>query len=315
MGFFSKDELLGLDIGSNSIKAVELDWRKKSPRLKLFGMIQLPPEAIVDGAFMDSASIVDSIRSLIDGLKVKTKNVAVSISGHSVYIKTINVPSMSKEQLEELYVTRNMTAYEISLRLHCGEKKLSHLLRNFGIPTKRLAKQDLKRNLQNEKFGKLLVRNKHHVEEKSGDIFWECECDCGQILVTRARNLLRVRGSRSCGCKKTRVPWKIIPQFIWGSIESKANVRNIPFKISREFAERLFEKQGGRCALSGTKIEFAQKRRDFGLTTASLDRIDSSKAYLEDNVQWVHKVINKMKHNLETRLFVEMCKMVAKHDR
>jgi len=73
MGLFSKSELLGLDIGSNSIKAVELDWRKKSPRLKVFGMIHLPPEAIVDGAFMDSASIVDSIRSLVEGLKVKTK--------------------------------------------------------------------------------------------------------------------------------------------------------------------------------------------------------------------------------------------------
>ncbi len=101
MGFLSKEELLGLDIGSNSIKAVELDWRKKTPKLKLFGMIDLPPEAIVDGAFMDSASIVESIRSLVEGLKVKTKNVAVSISGHSVYIKTINVPSMSKDQLEE----------------------------------------------------------------------------------------------------------------------------------------------------------------------------------------------------------------------
>ncbi len=101
MALFSKNELLGLDIGSNSIKAVELEWRKKTPRLKHFGMIHLPPEAIVDGAFMDSASIVDSIRSLVEGLKVKTRNVAVSISGHSVYIKTINVPSMSKEQLEE----------------------------------------------------------------------------------------------------------------------------------------------------------------------------------------------------------------------
>jgi type IV pilus assembly protein PilM len=101
MGLFTRNELLGLDIGSNSIKAVELDWKRKNPRLKVFGMIQLPPEAIVDGAFMDSASIVDSIRSLMDGLKVKTKRVAVSLSGHSVYIKTINVPSMSKDQLEE----------------------------------------------------------------------------------------------------------------------------------------------------------------------------------------------------------------------
>lgn len=99
MGLFSKRDLIGLDIGSNSIKAVELDLGKKVPRLNHFGMIPLPPEAIVDGALMDSASIVESIRSLIEGLKVKTKDVAVSISGHSVYIKTINVPAMSAAQL------------------------------------------------------------------------------------------------------------------------------------------------------------------------------------------------------------------------
>ena len=101
MKLFAKKELIGLDIGSSSIKAVELDWGKRTPKLKHFGVIPLPPEAIVDGAFMDSASIVESIRSLIEGLRIKTKQVAVSISGHSVYIKTINVPSMSEVQLEE----------------------------------------------------------------------------------------------------------------------------------------------------------------------------------------------------------------------
>ena len=101
MGIFTKKELIGLDIGSSSIKAVGLDWGKKTPKLKHFGMISLPPEAIVDGAFMDSATIVESIRSLVDGLKIKTRHVAVSISGHSVIIKKINVPAMSEVQLEE----------------------------------------------------------------------------------------------------------------------------------------------------------------------------------------------------------------------
>jgi type IV pilus assembly protein PilM len=101
MGIFGSKDLIGLDIGSSSIKAVELEWGKKTPKLKHFGMIPLPPEAIVDGAFMDSASIVESIRSLIEGLKVSTKNVAVSISGHSVIIKKINVAIMSEVQLEE----------------------------------------------------------------------------------------------------------------------------------------------------------------------------------------------------------------------
>lgn len=98
MALFRKKDLLGLDIGSNSIKAVEFEWGK-NPRLKHFGMIPLPPEAIVDGALMDSASIVESIRSLVEGLKIKTKNAAVSVSGHSVYTKAITVPLTPQDQL------------------------------------------------------------------------------------------------------------------------------------------------------------------------------------------------------------------------
>lgn len=101
MGLFTRKELIGLDIGSSTIKAVGLDWGRKTPKLKHFGLISLPPEAIVDGAFMDSATIVESIRNLVDGLKIKTRQVAVSISGHSVIIKKINVPAMSEAQLEE----------------------------------------------------------------------------------------------------------------------------------------------------------------------------------------------------------------------
>jgi type IV pilus assembly protein PilM len=99
--FFSGKGVIGLDIGSSSIKAVELDLGKKGTRLRHFGMISLPPEAIVDGTFMDSASIVESIRSLVEGLKAKTKNVAVSIAGHSVIIRKITVAAMSETQLEE----------------------------------------------------------------------------------------------------------------------------------------------------------------------------------------------------------------------
>jgi len=101
MGIFAKKGLIGLDIGSSSIKVVELDLERKGPKLRHFGMVPLPPEAIVDGAFMDSASIVESIRSLLGGMKVKTKKVAVSIAGHSVIIKKINVATMSEAQLEE----------------------------------------------------------------------------------------------------------------------------------------------------------------------------------------------------------------------
>lgn len=41
-----------------------------------------------------------------------------------------------------------------------------------------------------------------------------------------------------------------------------------------------------------------------------LDRIDSSKGYIEGNVQWVHKDVNMMKQNYSQKYFIEMCKKI-----
>ena len=49
--------------------------------------------------------------------------------------------------------------------------------------------------------------------------------------------------------------------------------------------------------------------------TASLDRIDSNKGYIKNNVQWVHKHINTMKMHMTDREFIDMCKKVAKHNK
>lgn len=50
-----------------------------------------------------------------------------------------------------------------------------------------------------------------------------------------------------------------------------------------------------------------------GETTASLDRIDSNRGYTQDNVQWVHKDVNKMKMDLNQQIFVELCRAIAAH--
>ena len=50
-----------------------------------------------------------------------------------------------------------------------------------------------------------------------------------------------------------------------------------------------------------------------GASTASLDRIDSSKGYVKGNIQWVHIAINFMKHSLPEEEFVRWCCLVAKH--
>ena len=69
--------------------------------LRNFGVAQLPPEAIVDGVIMDSAVVVESIRNLISNLKIKNRNVATSVSGHSLITKKIQLPLMTETELEE----------------------------------------------------------------------------------------------------------------------------------------------------------------------------------------------------------------------
>ncbi|QSQ13530.1 MULTISPECIES: type IV pilus assembly protein PilM [Myxococcus] len=96
---------LGLDIGSTSIKMILLKEQRKRGEvgfaLQSFGMKPLPPEAIVDGALMNSTAIVQAVQELMSELKVKGKDVAIGVSGHSVIIKKIQMPRMSQEELEE----------------------------------------------------------------------------------------------------------------------------------------------------------------------------------------------------------------------
>jgi type IV pilus assembly protein PilM len=104
MGLLNRNKrAIGLDIGSSSVKLMELehDGKTGAYRLLAFGLEPLPPEAIVDGAVMNAGAVVDAIRRLVEKARVKTKEAVVSISGNSVIIKRINLPLMTMEELEE----------------------------------------------------------------------------------------------------------------------------------------------------------------------------------------------------------------------
>ena len=70
---FSQGSLVGLDIGSSSVKAVEIAVKGKNKgfELKNLGIAPLPPEAIVQGAFLNSSAIVETIREAIDIANIK----------------------------------------------------------------------------------------------------------------------------------------------------------------------------------------------------------------------------------------------------
>ena len=100
MAWGKKKNVIGLDIGSSSIKIVELRETKDGFKLQHLGISPLPPEAIVDGALMDSVTIIDTIRDLVTSTS-KTRDVVTSVSGHSVIVKKITLPFMTETELEE----------------------------------------------------------------------------------------------------------------------------------------------------------------------------------------------------------------------
>ncbi|MES1208305.1 MAG: type IV pilus assembly protein PilM [Pseudomonadota bacterium] len=92
---------VGLDIGSSAIKAIVLKQGRKETRLLSFGIEPLPPQTIVDGAIMDQAAVVEAIGRLRDALGFRIKACATAIAGHQVIVKKIQLPFMSREELEQ----------------------------------------------------------------------------------------------------------------------------------------------------------------------------------------------------------------------
>jgi type IV pilus assembly protein PilM len=92
---------LGLDIGSSSVKLAQLRQTKRGYALVSLDTAPLPSEAIVDGALMNSAAIVQAIQDLVSQNKIRTKEVAIGVSGHSVIIKKISLPKMTQDELDE----------------------------------------------------------------------------------------------------------------------------------------------------------------------------------------------------------------------
>jgi type IV pilus assembly protein PilM len=95
--------LVGLDIGSSSVKAVEL--QRKGGRLELLslGFENLQPDTIVDGQIMELNNVSNVINSIFNEHQIRTNRVAAGVSGHSVIVKNIVLPQMSEEELQESF--------------------------------------------------------------------------------------------------------------------------------------------------------------------------------------------------------------------
>jgi type IV pilus assembly protein PilM len=93
--------VVGLDIGSSAVKAVELKGSGKAFKVTAFGIEPVPPDSIVDGAIIDGTAVADAIRRLFDSRGIKTKDVAASLAGNAVIVKKITLPKMTEAELGE----------------------------------------------------------------------------------------------------------------------------------------------------------------------------------------------------------------------
>lgn len=146
-------------------------------------------------------------------------------------------------------------------------------------------------------------------------------CECGKSKKVRLDSYLSGR-YYSCGCHAKNRPNVTcekngafagvgdIRGVHFVNISTQAKKRGKIFSVSRQYLWDLFVRQNNKCALSGVPIKFGRVYFKHE-TTASLDRIDSSKGYIEGNVQWVHKDVNRMKNDFKQSYFLEMCKHIT----
>lgn len=150
---------------------------------------------------------------------------------------------------------------------------------------------------------------------------YECQCSCGTIRSVFVTHLRR-GASKSCGHGRPKgskhylyggygeISGNYWDQIRGGWRRSERPSRTRQFSITIEYAWRLFLKQKRCCALSGLPLAMSKDRIAH---TASLDRIDSTKGYVQGNIQWVHKDINRMKNIFPQPRFIELCTAVALH--
>src|SRR5687768_17464923 len=100
--FRKSKAVVGLDIGSSAVKAVELKPAGKGFRVSAFGIEPVPPDSIVDGAIIDAGAVSEAIRRVFEqNTGFKTKEVCASLSGNAVIVKKITLPVMTESELNE----------------------------------------------------------------------------------------------------------------------------------------------------------------------------------------------------------------------
>lgn len=218
---------------------------------------------------------------------------------------------ITDSQLTEEFVVNKLKARQIAKKYGMAEGSISRRIKKLGI------KPETYENYLGKKFGMLIVVSTGEYDKHS-HLRFKCRCECGEDVIVLGYSLL-TGNTKSCGCnsrKKGKLHglykgYEDISSSMWISLRRGAKNRGLCFEITMKDAWDKFLEQSRRCPLTGINLAFAKTRKTFKSTTASLDRIDSSKGYIKGNIQWVHKKIQQMKWNSNQLDFINWCCMVA----
>lgn len=234
-----------------------------------------------------------------------------------------NIPQKDKDVMIGLY-SEGYNLHDIQNKTGFkNSNKISIVIKSAGIIRTNLIVLENRAitKYKNNKFGLLTPLERFEIFDEPSVYEWECLCECGKIKRVR-QHTLHQGEAKSCGDMAhyrgaNSKMWKghgELPMAQFNRIQSGAKLREIEFSLTIEYAWSQFLLQEGKCRFTGESLSFEKDRETHGTGTASLDRIDSSKGYIEGNVQWVHKIINVAKQELSDTEYIDWCRKVAKHN-
>ena len=274
---------------------------------------------------------------LAEELDISKSSLQRVLAAHGINKRTNQeaIAKLTEQFLKEEYLTNGRSITDISDSLGIRHETVSNRLRVFGIKVRE--KWENAEDITGKQFSSLTATDKRRSRVKYGSLRGETlfKCECGNEKWLQRDSVIH-GAIKSCGClrlkkrdaKNVRLKESGIgiSHQMFSLLKHRASRRGIPFEVTIEEVWSLFVRQEFRCAMTGHTLEMPTVKYlsprnnsmcdvDGGVKYASLDRIDSERGYVIDNVQWVWAPINIMKWNLKNNGFVSICIDIANFHR
>lgn len=244
--------------------------------------------------------------------KVRLRRMFCSKKCYGIY-KSKTAELISKADLIEAYSVQKKTLVEVAKIYNTTTGTVRRYLEKYDIHNRGNVT-----DYSGHVIGQLTVLYMEPEYEKYKHRRWKCICSCGNECTVNSLALSTSKNITCLQCKSKRKRYTgLIANYLYSRWKHRAGKRHLDFTISKEYLENIFYSQNGKCAISGVDIYFAKtsKKCSTSESTASLDRIDSSKGYIEGNVQWVHKIVNIMKSSHSDEEFINWCNIITSYNK